>query len=573
MHNLTDQNIFLFLLQVLLLLGIARILGEAFRLFKQPTITAEILTGVLLGPTIFGRFLPYLQQKIFPADVIQQNMLETVAWLGLLFFLMEAGLKMDFSSAWRHRGKAMIIALTDIVVPMLIAFTATWFFLPESYAINSDQRILFCLFMATVLMISAMPVAVRTLTDLNVVKTDLGFLIMSALSVNEIIGWLVFTLIFGLLTQTQLALGKVSAVFVAALGFTILCLTLGRKVADYAIGRIRQLSMPEPGASLTFVCLLGLLCGAAFQKIGINALLGFFIAGVITGEARALPERTRQVISQMVYAIFVPLFFAGIALRVDFFRHFDLSLVLFVTVIGIGGKFIGAWLGAVFAGLPKVNRLSVAIAHTPGGSMEIVLATIALNYRIISEPMFVAIIIGGVLAAIIIGPWLKFSLCRRRSISALEFFGRREIIAQLKSGQRDSAIAELCQLAAEQGNMPSADILTAAVLKRENAMGTAVEEGIALPHGRIPLLIRPMVIFGRSEQGLEWNSPDGRPSQLIFLILTPKENDDIQVQILRIIAKAMSDERIRQSLRAAESHEELWQQLQEAFTVHQVVRR
>ena len=572
MSYISEHNIFIFLIQVFLLLGLARGLGELFRLWKQPTISAEILAGLLLGPTILGRFFPSLYRAAFPADIVQRYMLETVAWLGLLFFLLEAGLKMDFSSAWRHRGRALTIALTGIAVPMAIAFSCCYF-LPARYLKNPDQRIIFSLFMATVMTISAMPIAIRALNDLNVAKTDLGFLIMSALSVNEIIGWMVFTLVLGLFIQAGTVLGRTLVIFLAGIAFAVFCLTAGRRFADAVISNIRRRNMPEPASSLTFICLLGLFCGAVFQRIGIHALLGFFIAGVVAGEAKALSERTRQVISQMVYAIFVPLFFAGIGLGIDFFKNFNLFLVLFVSVIGIFGKFLGAWLGVAFTDLPKVNRLSVAIAHTPGGSMEIVIGILALKYNLINEPMFVAIVFGAVISSVILGPWLKQAMYRRKTRSVLEFFSRREIIAELKSSDRDNAIRELCLLACEQGNMPSADALSLAVLTRENSMGTAIEEGVALPHARIPSLVRPMVVFGKSQFGIEWNSPDGQPAHFIFLILTPREDDDIQVQILRIIARIMSEKEAREALMQAADQQQIWQVLEEAFTEHQVVRK
>lgn len=572
MHYLSENNLLLFLIQIFLLLGAARLLGELFRIWKQPSITAEILAGVLLGPTIFGRFLPDLYLRIFPGDIVQQGMLEAVAWLGLLFFLLEAGLKMDYSQAWKHKGKALVIAITDIIVPMAVAFSCAYL-LPARYLLDPGQRVIFSLFMATVMTISAMPITVRTLNDLNVAKTDIGYLIISALSVNEIIGWMVFTLVLGLFMQANIALARMAAVFLMGIAFTVFCLSVGRKLADAVICRIKERNLPEPGSSLTFICLLGLFCGAVFQKIGMHALLGFFIAGIVAGEAKALPERTRQVIAQMVYAIFVPLFFARIGLGIDFFENFDLFLVLFVTVIGILGKFAGAWLGVTFTSLPRVNRLSVAIAHTPGGSMEIVIGILAFKYHLISLPMLVAIVIGGVISSIILGPWLKHSLCGRKAISILEFFSNREIAAQLKAADKDNVIRELCTLACEQGNLPDADMLSAEVIRRENSMGTAIEEGIALPHARIPALVRPVVVFGRSEAGIGWDSPDGSPAHFIFLILTPKEDDDIQVQILRIIVKAMSDSRARSKLIAADGREGLWQALQEAFTVHQIVRK
>ncbi len=571
-YYFSEQNIFIFLIQLFFLLGLARLLGEFFRKWKQPSLTAEIIVGVMLGPTVFGRLFPNLYKIIFPLDITQQNMLETVAWLGLLFLLLETGLKMDFSSAWRHRGRALMIAITDIIVPMLIGFSLT-LLLPAKYLVNPQQRLTFALFMATAMTISAMPITTRVLNDLNLIKTDIGYLIMSALSVNEVIGWLIFTLILGLFIHIEAQVSRVLFIFLVSIGFIIFCLSAGKRLANLIISKIKDYHMPEPAASLTFICLLGFLCGAIFQKFGIHALLGFFIAGIMAGEAEALPERTRQVISQMVYAIFVPLFFVGIGLRIDFLKNFNVFLVLFVTFIGIFGKFIGAWLGVTFTEISRVNRLPIAIAHIPGGSMEIVLGMLALRYNLISESIFVAIIFGAVTSSLILGPWLRYSITRRKEISILEFFSRREIIAELKTIDREDVIDELCRVASEQVGMPPADTLCSLVLDREKLMGTAIEESVALPHARIPNLIKSVIVFGRSIAGIDWNSPDGKPAHFIFLIVTPKEDDEAQVQILRIISRIMSKENTRIRIMSAKDAQEIWDILAQEFTQQHIVRK
>ncbi len=194
MQALTEHHIFIFLIQIFILLGLSRGLGELFNRFQQPSLTAEILVGIFLGPTILGRFSPDIQQFLFPSDPLQKAMLETVSWLGVLFLLLETGLEIDFSSVWRQRGDALKIALADAVIPMIISFIPC-FFLPDHYLGDPNQRMLFVTFMATAMTISALPVAARVLHDLSLSKTDLGFLIMSALSVNDIIGWLIFTMV------------------------------------------------------------------------------------------------------------------------------------------------------------------------------------------------------------------------------------------------------------------------------------------------------------------------------------------------------------------------------------------
>lgn len=189
MHLLSETNILIFLIQLFVLTLCTRGLGELFTRWNQPALTAEILVGIILGPTLFGRYFPELHGMLFPADVTQQNMLETVAWIGVLFLLLDTGLEIDFSVAWRHRGNALVIALAHIIIPMLIAFLPCYF-LPDHFLPNPDRRLLFALFMAAVMAICAMPVAARVLHDLKLLKTDLGFLTMSALAVNDLIGWM-----------------------------------------------------------------------------------------------------------------------------------------------------------------------------------------------------------------------------------------------------------------------------------------------------------------------------------------------------------------------------------------------
>lgn len=572
MYYLSDQNIFIFLLQLAVILSFARGLGELFRKAKQPPLTAEILVGIILGPTILGRFIPSWHSAIFPNDIIQQNMLETVAWVGVLFLLLETGLEIDFSSAWRQRGDALKIALADVVIPMAIAFVPCYF-LPDVYLVNADHRLAFAVFMATVMTISAMPITARALHDLKLSKTDLGFLIMSALSVNDIIGWLIFTIVLGLFTQAGMGFLNIASITAAVIIFTVICLTLGRKLSDRIMVEIKRRQLPQPGIPLTLICVLGAFCGAITQKIGIHALFGFFIAGIMVGGSRALSENARQVISQMVYAIFVPLFFVNIGLKVDFLKSFDVFLVLLISIIGILGRFIGAWLGVNLTSLSKTNRLSIAIAHTPGGSMEIVVGLIALEYNLITEPVFVAIVFGAVISSVILGPWLNYSIKKRKEVSVLEFFSARGVIAAFKHNERNPAIRELCDLAAGQEDMPEAESIYESVLKRENEMGTAMEEGIAVPHARIAQIKRPVIYFGRSIDGIEWNAPDGKLTHFVFLILTSENDYDSQVQILGFIAKTMSELKSRDSLSRASGVNEAWARLQDMFSAKHVIKK
>ncbi|MBN2373600.1 cation:proton antiporter [bacterium] len=563
-HYLNEHNIFIFLVQVFLLLGLSRGLGEVFRRWRQPAVTAEILVGLLLGPTVLGRLLPNIQTALFPPDPIQLNMLETVAWVGVFLLLLETGLEVDFSIAWRQRGDALKIAISDIILPMIISFIPC-LFLPGRYLMDPQRRIVFASFMAAVMTISAMPITARALHDLNLAKTELGFLIMSALAVNDVIGWLVFTIILGLFIHASPALSNIMLILFSTIGFAALALIWGRSLANFLLNLIRERQMPEPGSSLTFICLLGVIFGAITQKIGIHALFGFFIAGLIAGEAQSLSEETRGTISQMVYSVFVPLFFANIGLKIDLWRSFDFFLVAFISIIGIAGRFYGAWIGCLMTDMSKSNRSIVAVAHTPGGSMEIVVGLLALEYKLITESVFVAIVFGAVISSVILGPWLKRKLAKRKEIFVMDYLQKQAILPNLKASNKDEAIHELCKAAAARQDVLKADDIYHEVLRREADFSTALEHGLAIPHARLENLDRPVIAFGRSLTGLDWNSPDGKLTRLVFLLITPKAMDEIQIQILARIAQALTDEGVRTALAEAENNSGIWNILRDSF--------
>jgi Kef-type K+ transport system membrane component KefB len=563
-HHLSETHIFIFLVQVFVLLLCARGLGSLFNRWGQPALTAELLVGVVLGPTLLGRYFPGIHAALFPADVIQQSMLETVSWIGVLFLLMGTGLEIDFTIAWRQRGNALTIATADVIIPMVIAFIPC-LFLPAHYMAHPDQRLMFSLFMATVMTISAMPVSARVLHELNLLKTDMGFLTMSALAVNDILGWVLFTIVLSLFTRGEMHLGSVAVVLAATVGFAALALTAGRRASTAALGALQRRNMPEPATSLTFICLLGLLFGAVTQKLGIHALFGFFIAGVVMGEAKNLSEETRGILMQMVYAVFVPLFFASIGLKIDFAQNFDIGLVLFMCGIGIAGRYLGAWVGVTLTTVSRSNRDLIAIAHTPGGMMEVVVALLALQSGLITERVFVAIVFGALFSSVILGPWMRFALNRRKRIRAGEYLAPAAILPSLAAGDRSGAIRELAAVAAARiPGLPPEAIIAPALL-REQEFGTAVGNGLAIPHVRLKGIERPVLAFGRSAAGLDWNAPDGRPVRSVFLLVTPEEAQDVHVQILSAIAKAVLRPETGAALEQAANEKEIWEVLQAGF--------
>jgi Kef-type K+ transport system membrane component KefB len=565
-----ERHLLIFLVQVLLLLGLARGFGELLRRFGLPPLVGEIAIGVLLGPTLLGRALPELQIALFPRDPIQQSMLQALSWFGVLFLLLETGLEVDVSAAWRQRGPALRIGVIGVIVPLALG-TLLSLQLPDRYLADPERRIGFALFLGTTMAISAMVIIARVLHDLDLVKSDLGLVTLCGYAVNDILAWVIFSLVLATSTQGVVTLGSVALLFAFTLLFTGLSLTLGQRLVERALAYIGANRPDSPGAALSFVCCLGLLWGAATQWAGLTALLGFFVAGIMAGESHALSERTRQVLSQMVHAVFVPLYFAGIGLHIDFLANFDPLLVVFVSVVSIAGKYLGAWLGAL-GSLSRDDRTSVAIAFTPSGVTGIVVAGVALEHGILSTSVFVAIVFSTLVSSLAVGPWLTWSIRRRREVNILEFVPRRAVLPELRSVERFEAIRELCEAIDAQGGTPGADALFQAVRQRELLMGTGTGHEIAIPHARLAGQERPVLAFGRSVPGIDWDAPDGLPVHLVFLLLTPEQEEGLQLQILAALAQAMLAPEGRERLLRAGTASALRAALEDALRAQDLVR-
>ncbi len=563
MKFLSEHYIFMFLVQFTVLLGFSKLLGLLFQRWKQPTVTADILIGLILGPTILGRLCPSFHGWLFPADTILQTMLDTVAWIGILFLLMETGLEVNFSRIWRQKGQAVKLSTADIIIPIIVSgFLIYW--LPDRFLPVPEQRLVFTIFMATIMTISALPVAIRGMQDVNILKTDLGFLIISALSINDIIGWLIFAILLGIFSHQNASVGYYLGILIATVAYTAFSLTLLRKAADYLIRGIKIHYAENMALAISLLAVMGMISGAITIQIGIHALFGFFIMGLVAGESAALSEKDRATISRMVYAIFVPIFFASIGLKVDFIDSFNPFLAIFITVAGIVGRYCGAYIGSIWARAPKANRSTIAIAHTPGGQMEIVVGILALEAGLISQTIFVAIIFGAIVSSIALGPWLNIAIKRRKISSLLPYIQPGHVIF-LQAETKHNAICELTDRIAGKAGIP-AERICQLTLQREDGMSSAVEFGIAFPHARVPGLAAPLIAIGISKKGIEWDSPDGLPSRLIFLLVTPESQEDAQLQFLRLLSTMLYSGDIRERLLAADDSSQVSQILGEFFS-------
>lgn len=556
MKGLEASEITAILLMIGILLIAARTLGELARLIHQPAIIGEILAGILLGPTLLGRFVPEAHAWLFPTDGDVAIVLDGLITVSIVLFLLVAGMEVDLSMVWRQGRAAIVIGVMGIIAPFAIGFAMAWLGPGLLGGGGETSRAIYALFFATALSISSVPVIAKTLMDMDLYRSELGMIIIAAAVFNDVIGWILFAMILGMLGQgAGHGLGITHIIWIT-LGFAAFVLTIGRWLINRSLPWL-QAHTTWPGGVITFALVIALF-GAAFTEwVGVHAIFGSFLIGVAVGDSPHLREQTRVIIHQFVSFIFAPLFFASIGLHIDFFANFDAILVAIVLLVATMGKFAGCLIGARLSAIPRRQGWAIAFGMNARGAMEIILGLLAFRFGLIGEPMLVALVIMALVTSIASGPGMAWMLRSARSKGFLAHLSSRTFIPDISSRDRKGAIAELVRAAAQGAEKgPHADEILETVMAREHALATGVGGGLAIPHARVRGLSGPMIAAGISREGLDFDAPDGRPARLVFLLLTPEEDYTTQLELLADIARTFHNDQLREGAMAARSYTE-----------------
>ena len=526
------------------LLATALVLGELARRLNQPAVLGEILAGVLLGPTVLGWLAPSFTAFLFPSTGGSAVALSGLTTLAIALFLLVAGIEVDLSMMWRQGRSALWIGLAGVVVPFALGFYTARLVPGWLGGGNHANPLIFSLFFATALSISALPVIAKTLMDLSLYRSDLGMVIVAAAVFNDLVGWVVFAVILSLMGTTtghELGVGWTIAM---TLGFAGLMMTAGRWLIHRSLPWV-QAHTSWPGGVLGFAVAIALFSAAFTEWIGVHAIFGAFLAGVAIGDSPHLREHTRTIINDFVSFIFAPLFFATIGLRVNFVTNFDPSLVAIVLVIACVGKLTGCGLGAWWSGMPPRESWAIGFGMNARGAMEIILGLLAAQYGLIGDRMFVALVVMALVTTLMSGPAMQRLLKLKKPRRLAGFTHTRMFLHPIPALDREEAIRVLTKAISSSYGLPAAEI-EKAVLDRERTMPTGMGSGVAVPHARIEKLPGPLVAIGISRDGIDFNAPDGEPAQFIFLILTPQHDDGAQLEILADIAGTFRDAQMRE---------------------------
>ena len=501
------------------LLGCAKLAAELMQKIVQPGIIGEISVGIFLGPTVLGHYRPHIYETLFPTTGPMPIVLDTVTTLGVVFFLLTAGLEIDLRSIFRQGKSALLVSMFGVAFPFAAGFLAATIFPNEMGAVEGVNIRIFALFVGTALSISALPVIAKILMDLNLLRTEMGTVIISSAMFDDLVGWILFSFVLGMLHPAAGASVSdgVKHTIILVLLFVGITLTLGRWLIDKILP-VLQAHTTWPGGVLAFIFTLT-MGGAAFTEYaGIHAVFGAFVIGIAVGESGHLRKRTSEHIHEIVTNVFAPFFFASIGLRTNFVSNFHLGLT--ATVIGVAcvGKLLGAGWGARLGGMDKTSSLAVGLAMNARGAMEIILGILALQAGLIRENMFVAMVIMALFTSLISAPAIHFLIRRKRHLTLKETVTAKLFLPKLAAGTRLGALREMCEVAAEAAsNAP--ERLFRLVSERERVLPSGWENELAVASARVNGLTHPMVVAAKTA-GIDFDARDGKPARLIIMILT-----------------------------------------------------
>ena len=401
-----EHEVLVFLLQVSALLIVARVLGSAFRRVGQPAVVGELLAGVVAGPSIFGRAFPAGFEWLFPADVTQGAMLYGLAWLGLLLLLASTGIESDIEVIRQLGRPVLLVTVGSLVLPLAGGFLIG-LLAPRVLIGQGTTTIMFAAFLAVALSISSLPVVAKALTELGMIRRNVGQLIVAVAVGNDIVGWIMLGVIAGLATSSEASPSRTLLTVAAVAAFIAVSLTAGQHGIDRLL---RATAGPDHRSQTTAILALVVLAGAFTQWIGVEAVLGAFVAGLVVGRSRWRDERAIHLLDTIAHSVLAPLFFATAGLRVDLGVFTDPTVALWsciIIAVASVTKFVGAAIGARSARLPGPEGLALGIALNARGALEIVVASVGLSIGVLTESSYGAIVIMAIVTSLAAPPLLR----------------------------------------------------------------------------------------------------------------------------------------------------------------------
>jgi Kef-type K+ transport system membrane component KefB len=415
MKSLSPEDIASYLTQLTVLLAFSYLGGQLMKRLKQPALVGNILAGILLGPSVLGHWFPELQLWIFKPDQNQANMLSAIAWVGLLLFLMEAGLDVKLDVLKRNGYLSLLVSAGGIILPLLSGFFLGQL-LPERLLVHPQDRLPLSLFLGVSMAISALPPIAMILREKKMIRSKMGQIALGAAMLDDVFAWVLVAVATGLyLTGSFSALAAAKSVGAALLflGFSFL---LGRPLLRRFM-QWHNVFAPGASAQLSVLIIFGITGSLITIWLGLESAFGIFVAGILLASLPMLQRNAVHALSLIISSFLAPLYFglAGLRLNLwDVANWSTFSVLLLVIGIACIGKMVGVYFGAWLGGMPFWERMAMGFGMNARGGTEIIIATLCLSIGLLTREMYSVIVVMAVVTVILSGPTMSWALSHIR---------------------------------------------------------------------------------------------------------------------------------------------------------------
>lgn len=401
----TLAPLLLMLIQIGVILAAARLVGALFRRFGQPQVVGEMSAGLMLGPSVLGTAMPELSGALFPLHSLAA--LGWVSQIGLLIFMFLVGLEFDARFLRRDRGAALIVSHASIAAPLCLGVGLAYWLFPR-FAPAGVGFAGFALFMGAAMSVTAFPVLARILSESGLARTRVGVLTLACAAIDDVTAWAILALAV-IAVRGSGDLGTMWTMLAGALLYLAIMFYVLRPLLLRLSGWFMVRSR-HGDDWLGLALLLVLLSAGATEWLGLHALFGAFIAGVVMPRGHALSEGLHGRLEGFTMVLLLPLFFAlaGLKTSVGLIAGWELVLTCAVVLaVAMAGKLGGASVSARVSGLGWRDACAVGVLMNTRGLMELVILNVGLEIGALTPTLYTMMVIMALATTVMTSPLLR----------------------------------------------------------------------------------------------------------------------------------------------------------------------
>ncbi len=408
-HPALQDNFSDFLVQVIIIIALTRGLAIVGHALQQPKVIFEIVGGILLGPSAIGRDLDSVYvTRIF--RVSNQPLLSVVANLGLVLYLFIVGMELDPKLLASHIKSAGSIAVCGMIVPFCLGVAISKTMIDYLQPNDNTDYTSFYIFIGTALSITAFPVLARILKEGGLIYTKVGALVMGAAAINDAVAWCLLTLAISIANAGDMKIA--GYVFLSVLAFALGLLFLIRPIFEMIVTKVESLNSKAWSNHLfAFTIIFCFLCAWITALLGVHAIFGSFLFGLIVPRGSHLFRECNEAIEELVLTVMLPIYFTLSGLKTDItvIKTADQgAMIVFVCFIASISKYVGTGIPAYFSGFTLRESATVAALMNTRGLVELIVLNLGMESGILTIRTFSVMVIMCLFTTFITCPCVNF---------------------------------------------------------------------------------------------------------------------------------------------------------------------